>query len=275
MQKINLSQNKKKFQNLINNPIKQIDKIQIKNKLERNFWDDWSEKFYNDNSDNLASFYESYCYGINERYFVSLLDNISGKTVLEVGCGIGLFSIYCAGKKASVTGTDISMQALNISKKGSRVKNVDKLTTFAQMSAEELGFKSNTFDVIVGHGVLHHFEPHTAAREFERVLKPGGMAIFKEPFGESRSFLFLRGLMPIECRESPGGSIITTKEIKIFKKIFKKIKIRRSAYLFERLGRIQKLDKYRMLLSKWDYLLSSIFPYVSKISGKIIIVLKK
>src|SRR5207253_636878 len=42
-----------------------------------------------------------------------------------------------------------------------------------------------TFDRIWGNAILHHLDLDVAAREIRRVLRPGGMAVFCEPWGEN------------------------------------------------------------------------------------------
>ena len=51
---------------------------------------------------------------------------------------------------------------------------------FDTMLAEKLSYEDNTFDLLVGIDILHHVEIPPAIAEARRVLKPGGIAIFKE-----------------------------------------------------------------------------------------------
>jgi ubiquinone/menaquinone biosynthesis C-methylase UbiE len=49
------------------------------------------------------------------------------------------------------------------------------------MPAEKLDYPDAHFDVVVGIDILHHVDIPRAIKEVRRVLKPGGVAIFKEP----------------------------------------------------------------------------------------------
>ena len=50
-------------------------------------------------------------------------------------------------------------------------------------NAEEMRFGDSTFDVIIGSSVLHHFDNYESfLTDCHRMLKPGAVAIFGEPF---------------------------------------------------------------------------------------------
>jgi ubiquinone/menaquinone biosynthesis C-methylase UbiE len=98
---------------------------------------------------------------------------------LEIGAGTGYFSLnlLSAGRVASVTATDIApgmLRALeaNAAELGLEVETV---TT----DAERLPFEDASFDLVLGHAVLHHIpDLDRAVGEFHRVLKPGGTVAF-------------------------------------------------------------------------------------------------
>ncbi len=98
---------------------------------------------------------------------------------LEVGAGTGYFSLHLlmSGVVARATCTDISpgmIEALQ--------ENADRLglEVAAQVAdAEALPFEDESFDIVVGHAVLHHLPDLAQAfAEFHRVLKPGGTIVF-------------------------------------------------------------------------------------------------
>lgn len=49
------------------------------------------------------------------------------------------------------------------------------------MAVEQLGFKKEVFDVVIGSGILHHLNIELALLEIHRILKPHGYFIFFEP----------------------------------------------------------------------------------------------
>jgi SAM-dependent methyltransferase len=116
---------------------------------------------------------------------------------LEVGAGTGYFSLNLlrAGIVREATCTDISpgmVRALdaNAQRLGLTVKT-------ARADAESLPFTDASFDLVLGHAVLHHLpDLERAFREFHRVLNPGGYVVFAgEPsrFGDRLAAFPKRG----------------------------------------------------------------------------------
>jgi ubiquinone/menaquinone biosynthesis C-methylase UbiE len=98
---------------------------------------------------------------------------------LEIGSGTGYFTLNMmrAGVIGKATCTDISPGMLatleaNAKRLGLKVKTVSA-------DAEQLPFKDGSFDLVVGHAVLHHIpDLATAFGELARVLAPGGTLLF-------------------------------------------------------------------------------------------------
>ena len=57
-------------------------------------------------------------------YSYSLLQEISGKKVLEIGCGSGKQACYFAAQGAEVTGIDISLESLNAAERRAQAHNL-------------------------------------------------------------------------------------------------------------------------------------------------------
>jgi SAM-dependent methyltransferase len=98
---------------------------------------------------------------------------------LEIGAGTGYFSLNLlqAGVVQEATCTDISpgmvaTLAANAEKLGVEVRA-------ARAEAESLPFSDQSFDLVLGHAVLHHLPNlRRAFTEFHRVLRPGGRIVF-------------------------------------------------------------------------------------------------
>jgi ubiquinone/menaquinone biosynthesis C-methylase UbiE len=100
----------------------------------------------------------------------------AGKTLLEVGCGLGTDLLEFAKGGALVTGVDLTPQSIELVKKRFAFANIP---VDARVSdAEHLPFDDNSFDVVYSFGVLHH-TPNTqqSIDEVFRVLKPGGKIV--------------------------------------------------------------------------------------------------
>jgi SAM-dependent methyltransferase len=110
------------------------------------------------------------------RLFETFLGNYRS-LVLEIGCGTGLFTKALADTGYAIVAIDISERLILKAKE--RVSSGD--VHFIAGNAYETGFKSESFDFIVGSSSLHHLNVPSALKEFLRILKPGGMILFTEP----------------------------------------------------------------------------------------------
>ena len=98
---------------------------------------------------------------------------------LEVGAGTGYFSLnlLLAGRVSSSTCTDIAPGMLRVLEGNAERLGLDVRT--AACEAASLPFDDGSFDLVLGHAVLHHLPDLDAAfREFHRVLRPGGRIVF-------------------------------------------------------------------------------------------------
>jgi ubiquinone/menaquinone biosynthesis C-methylase UbiE len=98
---------------------------------------------------------------------------------LEIGAGTGYFSLnlLAAGTIERATCTDISAGMLASLESNARRLRLAVKT--AESEAERLPFADGSFDLVVGHAVLHHIpDLARAASEFHRVLRPGGTVAF-------------------------------------------------------------------------------------------------
>jgi 2-polyprenyl-3-methyl-5-hydroxy-6-metoxy-1,4-benzoquinol methylase len=101
--------------------------------------------------------------------------------LLDFGCGPGSYSVAFAHLGYEVSGFDISEGNIRAAQALAERYSVADRTHFQVSTAEQLDYPSSFFDLIVGIDILHHVEISRAIPECLRVLKPGGVAIFKEP----------------------------------------------------------------------------------------------
>ncbi|MFO1463217.1 MAG: class I SAM-dependent methyltransferase [bacterium] len=116
---------------------------------------------------------------LENHYVLEQLGDLRGKRVLELGCGAGEGSVYFALQGAEAVATDISSGMVEVVH---RVADKYGVAVKAhRMTAEQIDYPDQSFDVVYGNGVLHHVDFHKAVAEASRVLKPGGKAVFIEP----------------------------------------------------------------------------------------------
>ena len=101
------------------------------------------------------------------------------RRALEIGAGTGYFSLNLAraGVVDQITAIDISPGMLDRLAATAESIGVEIETVAAD--AESLPFDDESFDLVVGHAVLHQLPaPDAAFAEFLRVLSPGGTIAF-------------------------------------------------------------------------------------------------
>jgi len=98
---------------------------------------------------------------------------------LEIGAGTGYFSLHLlmSGVVGRATCTDISPGMVTALEQNAERLDLEVEALVAD--AEQLPFEDDSFDLVVGHAVLHHLPDLTQAfAELFRVLKPGGTIVF-------------------------------------------------------------------------------------------------
>jgi ubiquinone/menaquinone biosynthesis C-methylase UbiE len=105
---------------------------------------------------------------------------------LEIGAGTGYFTLnlLAAGVVDEATCSDISPGMLSMLRANAQSLRLEVQTEC--VDAERLPFPNESFDLVLGHAVLHHIpDLPRAFEEFERVLEPGGTVLFA---GEPSSY---------------------------------------------------------------------------------------
>jgi 2-polyprenyl-3-methyl-5-hydroxy-6-metoxy-1,4-benzoquinol methylase len=100
-------------------------------------------------------------------------DEICGKKVLEIGCGMGLHTELMTRAGAEVTSVDLSETSVQATR--TRLKLKGLAASIIQGDAESLAFEPGSFDFIWSWGVIHH-SSRTAkiVRDIARILRPDG-----------------------------------------------------------------------------------------------------
>ena len=144
---------------------------------ERDFHDDWADNASPDLIDVVK---------VNEaitspelRYIFSKLGDLKGKSVLDLGCGLGEVSVYFALKGADVTASDISPRMLEFTHALSMRYNVGLQTHLS--TAENLQLGEKQFDIIYAGNLLHHVNIKETLDVLLPHLKEGGRFVSWDP----------------------------------------------------------------------------------------------
>jgi 2-polyprenyl-3-methyl-5-hydroxy-6-metoxy-1,4-benzoquinol methylase len=136
----------------------------------------------------IEDFYRHNLWGISIPYTLPIVldmePNFKGKTILDIGCGFGRLSLLCALKGAKqVVAIDLSDPLIQSLERTISLLKLSNIETH-RMDAENLEFKSNTFDIVYCCEVIEHLpSPKKALSAIKSVLKPDGVLLLSTPNG--------------------------------------------------------------------------------------------
>jgi len=171
--------------------------------------------------------------------------DVKNKTVLDAGCGTGIFSIIFANKGAEkIIGIDISEGSLRTArhlKKHFSLENVE----FRKEDMLKLPFEDETFDIVWAWGTVHHTtDPIKAISELIRVLKKGGsllLAVYKRT-----KLTFIHEIIRHTLIRTPK------KSWKLLSKILA-VFLAPVVYFFKRREKSRKGEKLEELILDWYF----------------------
>ena len=152
------------------------------------------------------------------------LGDLRGKRVLDYGCGHGMATVVLARAGAEVTAFDLSPGYVSEARERGRANGVKIECVVAD--GEHLPFDDNSFDVVWGNAILHHLDLVRAGRELHRVLRPGGVAVFCEPWGGNPLLTFARCFLPYPGKDrTPDELPLTRRDLTPLREIFPSVEV--------------------------------------------------
>ena len=155
-------------------------------------YDRWAE-FYDEEDNPLIL--------LEESHLAPLLGDVTGLTVLDLGCGTGRHALRLAAQGASVTAVDFSRAMLDRAQKKA---GADKVAFSYHDLTEPLPFQCASFDLVLACLMLEHvayLKPFFA--EMRRMCKPDGAAIVSE----MHPAMGLRGVQARFIDPATGGRL--------------------------------------------------------------------
>jgi len=124
------------------------------------------------------------------QWIAELAGGLSGKRVLDVGCGGGILAEAMAGAGAQVSGIDLSEKALKVAQLHlyESGRQVDYQLSSAEAYADA---HAGEFDVVTCMEMLEHVpDPASVVAACSRLVKPGGWVFFSTLNRNAKSYLF-------------------------------------------------------------------------------------
>ncbi|AQT80914.1 SAM-dependent methyltransferase [Mycolicibacterium litorale] len=159
----------------------QVEAALKDSKLAQVLYHDWEAETYDD---KWSISYDKRCVDYARNLFDATvppaeLHDLPYDRALELGCGSGFFllNLIQAGVARRGSVTDLSPGMVKVATRNGENLGLDIDGRVAD--AEGIPYEDDTFDLVVGHAVLHHIpDVEKSLREVVRVLKPGGRFVF-------------------------------------------------------------------------------------------------
>ena len=159
----------------------QVEAARHDSKLAQVLYHDWEAETYDE---KWSISYDKRCVDYARDRFDAIvpdeeLRKLPYDRALELGCGSGFFllNLIQSGVARRGSVTDLSPGMVKVATRNGQKLGLDIDGRVAD--AEGIPYDDDTFDLVVGHAVLHHIpDVELSLREVVRVLKPGGRFVF-------------------------------------------------------------------------------------------------
>jgi 2-polyprenyl-6-hydroxyphenyl methylase / 3-demethylubiquinone-9 3-methyltransferase len=154
--------------------------------------------------------------------WINSLATLSGKRVLDVGCGGGILADAMARKGADVLGIDLATKSLKVAQLHALEAQTPNVA-YCEISAEDLAVEQPaSFDVVTCMEMLEHVpDPQSIVTACATLVKPGGWVFFSTLNRNGRAFLhaivgaeYVLGMLPRGTHEY--AKFITPSELAAF-----------------------------------------------------------
>jgi ubiquinone/menaquinone biosynthesis C-methylase UbiE len=136
-----------------------------------------------------------------------VLGDVSGKTVVIVGCGNGLSAIVLASRGARVIAVDISANNLKMASGGIRAQGLTDKVALLQSDATGIAARDASVDCVLCAETMDVRSSVSIGRQIRRILKPGGAAVLMQPIARFEWLAFRQGLLTLAETQSVSRAV--------------------------------------------------------------------
>jgi 2-polyprenyl-3-methyl-5-hydroxy-6-metoxy-1,4-benzoquinol methylase len=202
----------------------------------------------------------------------SLALPLTGKRVLDYGCGHGENACLLAACGAEVTAFDLSPVSIAQARRRASLLGLADHIQLDVRSAGQTGYAAGSFDLVTCFAILHHL--HTRLdivyEEIDRVLKHRGQALFIEPVANSPVLRTLRRCLPIKTYATPDERQLLYRDFELLGRYFTKVEFEHF-YCLERLKRV--LGRFVERPLRWvDHYAQRLLPFFRKYYGCVLVI---
>lgn len=195
--------------------------------IERSYQDSVAKRF---SKDELKLGVSKRLKEITWKYIMPLL---TGRTLLDLGCGLGFDSIILAKMGYNVMGVDISPISIKKAKILSEEMGVSDKTTFLVTNIERDQIPGR-FDIVLCRSTLHHLTTYSLEENIKNIkscLARTGRAIFIEPLDKNPLANINRNILDPYDRSPTEKPLNLLKTLETFKACFRYVHHREIALL--------------------------------------------
>jgi SAM-dependent methyltransferase len=189
------------------------------------------------------------------------LGPLAGKRALDYGCGHGMAAVVMARAGAIAAAFDLSPGYVKEVQDRALANGVRVECVVGD--GEKLPFLDDSYDVVWGNAVLHHLDLARAGRELHRILKPGGIAVFCEPWGGNPFLSFARDRLPYPGKQrTPDERPLTSRDLNPLRAIFPVVELEG----FQLLGMVRRVLRSGRICRFLDGLDASLLGLIPSLS---------
>jgi SAM-dependent methyltransferase len=138
-----------------------------------------------------------------------------------------------------------------------------------------LPFADGTFDGVWGNAILHHLDIVRAGREIRRILRPGGVAVFCEPWGGNPLLEWARRHLAYPGKErTPDERPLQASQVEQLRQVFPDLEME-GFQLLSMVRRIWRLRPLLAVLERFDEVLLRRLPILQRWCRYVVLTLRR